>query len=649
MTERTPGLTDEAIAQFLRTRSADPELGLLGDIVRTVGATPQDRPWLGLRPVQLPRRALLIVAAALLLTTMGAIAVGSGLILPNPGSPFLGMWFATEPDGGSMTMVIRASGDQLEIEVHDTVATVCSGTPSTMTGAGRLAESGLQLVIPSPVYTCDDGSIAETVSGPPLEDLLRNLTFTLDPDASALTDSGGVVWYREGAEPTPAPPTSGPLWPQTSLAEVRDAQERADAGDPAYTWQVDPELSSQEWWDYLRNTGSPMVERFLRDELGWEQFLFSTYMPSELPADPAIRRAVYLRCVPGEANPLYPEVGQFDALGSERCAPTIDDLRYETVSLDLAQIDQEGPDGIWVVTRWATGAPFAQVDPRVVEARAAALLEDFLEARLTGAGAEGMVDVSGMRVFGALQGVPLLYSTSTGAPYERYEIDVVGQPRWPYGDMDFSVRLFADGGETVVEQPVSWSSSRLSTDVTQATENGQPLPVTWSFFDGAATMMAASPWEGGFERNSLDLGGSSDEAIVLVNDPLPIGAGCGTGPTPANAAALAQALSADRDLQVTAPVAVSIGGAEGLAMDLTAAPGAGYCDELIPVLTIRDDAPWRGLYLDRGSRMRLYLVDLPGGVPSRILAIGIVAPEVRFEDVTGAAAPVVDSIEFRTP
>jgi hypothetical protein len=26
-----------------------------------------------------------------------------------------------------------------------------------------------------------------------------------------------------------------------------------------------------------------------------------------------------------------------------------------------------------------------------------------------------------------------------------------------------------------------------------------------------------------------------------------------------------------------------------------------------------------------------------------------VAPEVRFEDVTGAAAPVVDSIEFRTP
>src|SRR2546430_1969501 len=27
------------------------------------------------------------------------------------------------------------------------------------------------------------------------------------------------------------------FWPQTSLQEVRHAQERADAGDPRYTWQ----------------------------------------------------------------------------------------------------------------------------------------------------------------------------------------------------------------------------------------------------------------------------------------------------------------------------------------------------------------------------------------------------------------------------
>ena len=72
MTERPDHLTDDAITQFLRMRSADPELGLLDDIVRTVGSTPQDRPWLGLRPILLPRRTLLIVAMALLLATMGA-------------------------------------------------------------------------------------------------------------------------------------------------------------------------------------------------------------------------------------------------------------------------------------------------------------------------------------------------------------------------------------------------------------------------------------------------------------------------------------------------------------------------------------------------------------------------------------------------
>lgn len=83
MTTRPDHLTDDAITQFVRTRSADPEPGLLDDIVRTVGATPQARPWLGLRPIQVPRRTLLIVAIALLLATIGAIAVGSRLLRPD--------------------------------------------------------------------------------------------------------------------------------------------------------------------------------------------------------------------------------------------------------------------------------------------------------------------------------------------------------------------------------------------------------------------------------------------------------------------------------------------------------------------------------------------------------------------------------------
>ena len=111
-------LTDDAITQFLRTRSADPEFGLLDDIVRTVVATPQDRPWLGLRPIQVPRRTLLMVAIALLLATMGAIGVGSLLLRPNlpvvplPTTPDAWSRFLVETPQGSGSVASLAASPQ---------------------------------------------------------------------------------------------------------------------------------------------------------------------------------------------------------------------------------------------------------------------------------------------------------------------------------------------------------------------------------------------------------------------------------------------------------------------------------------------------------------------------------------------------------
>lgn len=84
MSERRDQLTDEVIARFLRTRSADAERALQDQIMRTVGVTPQDRPWPGLGPILLPRRTLLLIAMALLIATMGAIAVSAGLLRPDP-------------------------------------------------------------------------------------------------------------------------------------------------------------------------------------------------------------------------------------------------------------------------------------------------------------------------------------------------------------------------------------------------------------------------------------------------------------------------------------------------------------------------------------------------------------------------------------
>jgi hypothetical protein len=64
-----------------------------------------------------------------------------------------------------------------------------------MTGPAEVSEPGT-LVIAQPEYTCDDGSRAKALSGPPLEEQLRTLTFTYDSLRDALFDSLGLEWTR---------------------------------------------------------------------------------------------------------------------------------------------------------------------------------------------------------------------------------------------------------------------------------------------------------------------------------------------------------------------------------------------------------------------------------------------------------------------
>src|SRR3990170_6331187 len=141
--------------------------------------------------------------AVFALAAMGFVRLlgSEGTPAGDPRSPFEGTWVSTsDPDGGTQTMTVRVSADgAVEITVRDDVATECSDTPSTMTGTGRI-EGGTQLVIPAPVYTCDDGSEAETLSGPPLQEQLRDWTLSLDPETDTLTDGVGGVWLREGEE-----------------------------------------------------------------------------------------------------------------------------------------------------------------------------------------------------------------------------------------------------------------------------------------------------------------------------------------------------------------------------------------------------------------------------------------------------------------
>ena len=640
MTERSDQLTDAAIAAFLRSRSADPDLSLLDDIVRAVETTPQSRPWLGLPSIFLPRRALLIVVSALLLATMGAIGIGSRFVQPDPlVVTFGGTWISTsDADGGTQTMRVGVSADAaVDITVYDTIASVCSGTPSTMTGAGAI-EDGARLVIAAPVYACDDGSQPQSLSGPSLEEQLRNLTLVFDPQTGALTDNFGGVWHREGvAIPSPesssGPTASSQMWPQSSLDEVRMAQELADAGHPDYTWQVDPQLAGDDYgkWERLYDGDVELVDRFLREVLGWDAYMQNPLVGG---ADYSLTDQRFLRCAPGRTNPLYPpQPGSEDA--GESCAPTIDELTYESVSLDLVQPDRQGPGGIWVVSNWRP-TTFAQSDPAVTEAQATERLEEFLAARIAGRGAEGYVDVYA----GWLEPqVPLLYTTTSGAPYERFEFERVDGPQWPYGGyITFSVRLFADDGGSVVEQEIysHWDGGRsagieggLALGGT-TTENGQPVPMTFEMFDGEITYSSPS-------QNSMGVG---DDGLIDFTDPAVFWSECAQSPVPGDAAAFVQVVIADPNFETTAPVAARVGGVEGVSVDVALAPGGRTC------LAYRTDANRWIHALEPGKRVRLYLVDLPEGMSMQTLAITVMAPEARFEEVIEEAKPIIDSIEF---
>jgi hypothetical protein len=600
----------------------------------------------------------------------------------DPRSPFLGTWelFA---HGSQHTLEIRVFGDTTyEVALSDEGATVCDGLPAEETGVGTLASS-TEMTVTSQVITCEDGTVLEDV--PPI-------TYSYDSETDTLSDSSGEVWHRPGSDPDPSTTEDPlgdlePLWPQTSLEEAQRAQRLADEGDPRYTWQVLPE------WPPYGPGGTPEMEpgdaeifvRFLQQELGWEEFSWgvgtSAYPPPDWPWE-----FVVVRCAPGRTNPVYPN--DPDGRG---CAPTIDEHRYETVMIGAEPLRIDDPSAIWVVTRWVmlppsdepiTGvvdflirSPIEQQVEQVAppsDAEATAFLRAFLQARVAGEGAEQYLHPDAEQVVAQACSVnttascgqiPLLYATTSDAPYERFEFELVQGPVWPGGWTEFDVRLFAEGGTTVVEQPFIVDRARdgrlglvhgtLGDGDVQTTENREILGVPYSLLDGEVTFAAASPWyeffDYGSETIALVNGGGSGDFAVLA-DPLPLETGCRQGRAPADAEALARSIRSDPDLEATKPVTVGVEGIEALRMDVVAAPGATVCEYWGTPLVVsgpRSRDP-QGPGLEQGDRMRLYLLDLPEGSSARILAIAIVAPEPSFETVLGQATRIVDSFEFRT-
>jgi hypothetical protein len=436
---------------------------------------------------------------------------------------FLGTWESTDVDGSSLLLGIRVSEDPsggyevllLDAALDGPEACYPSGWnslgtgPVTMTGIGRV--QGLELTMDSQTWLCetepgepgpaavsgDRGLKLEAGHTPlvhdPETDTLVGPTGRV-PGAPSWMRGFGAVWHRRppGSDPIAVPYWGA--WPQSSLAEAQEAQRRADAGDPAFTWQLAPELAAPPESEGLpfpgrdAADGAEILDRFMRDVLGWEEYVTVARHNPWWYGD-AGWAFVRIRCGPG-TNPLYPN----DANGGD-CPPTIGETRYETVWLTVAQPVRSGPTGIWAVTGWTelapSGAPasdlryhewvdrqYEQLVP-LTEAELLDEVEAFLSARVAGTGAEPYLTEG---FWSPRPQVPLLYATTEGLRYERFEIEIEEGPRWPAGVYSVTVRLFARGGRDVVEQHLDvWpgSQGQLTMDTSGrggTTENGEPVP-----------------------------------------------------------------------------------------------------------------------------------------------------------------------------
>ena len=456
--------------------------------------------------------------------------------------------------------------------------------------------------------------------------------------------------------PEPESPVSDSMWPQSTLEEVREAQERADAGDPDYSWQLDANLATggDPW-------GAEIFARFIEDELGWEAWeagAFNGWLGSDAGG---YEEVLFIRCAPGEINPLSPVYAEVPP-EIRRCAPTIDELSYETVGISVSQPGLGGPSGLWVVTGWETLQPKSPealgelLTPDLLAGRQveqvvppsdnelAALLEGFLQARVDGAGAEQyLLDEPEEWIF---EDVPLLYATTSGAPFERFETQQVKGPRWPTGRILVRIRLFAEGG-TVVEQlfHVVRSDGHLGLvygyfdDVLQSTENGQSVNI---ILDGEVTFATAPPWRRALGDPSdasdthMRFQAGREEFVVIGTDPLPAGADCENASAPADAETLAQSIMANPDFETTGTVPVRIAGLDWLQMDMDVDYNPLSC------------SGWFGPDQLTRWRTRLYLIDYPGE-SAQVLAIAVISPETDFERVTEEATPIVESLEIVTP
>jgi len=100
------------------------------------------------------------------------------------GGPFPGRWQSTDKDGSLQTLGITGNAALLSVTYHDTVATVCGGTPASAAGSGIAACYTLTLT-----FTVNCLNPTKFWGTAPYV-----FTYTLATDT--LKDNYGITWHR---------------------------------------------------------------------------------------------------------------------------------------------------------------------------------------------------------------------------------------------------------------------------------------------------------------------------------------------------------------------------------------------------------------------------------------------------------------------
>lgn len=203
------------------------------------------------------------------------------------------------------------------------------------------------------------------------------------------------------------------LWPQGTRPEAARAQSALDRTESASSWQtaIDAE---------------PVFLSYAREVLEWNRpALLFVHIPE---GRDWVRQALVIRCAPGP----HPDFPQIDC-GLPR------NRTYAAVKITAERLIRPDPGGIWIVTRVEPTHFLQPAPPSKWAVRA--VVSDFLEGRVEGAGAEAYLSAEARHEFGNKAQLGPLYSG-----YAHYEIEFADGPSWPLGGFELGVRLFPAGG-----------------------------------------------------------------------------------------------------------------------------------------------------------------------------------------------------------